>query len=308
MNPVFQRLALGIQRVFNNYDSASFQYNAKEWTSHFPIIIVGSPRTGSTLLYQSLLSQFELSYISNIMALFPAIMVKMAKLYPQVAMGYADEIRENEYGYVPGLTSPNEIGKILRKWMVDAETEFGTQRVRQAIMAISDITNRPMIMKNQRRFTNNIPWVQRVLPEARFIFITRDPRYTAQSLLVARQKFLGSYEAWWNVQPEGYETVLDKHYTYQVLWQVRQLEDVVYRELLTQPDAPVITIKYEQFCQAPDVILDELQETFRLQKHPDAPDLKDSLRLSQKVRLSEADWTLMNEHYQEIFADRLYQE
>jgi hypothetical protein len=297
----FRTLALSIQKQFNDYDGTMKRLGDETTLREKPpIFIVGSPRTGSTLLYQVLLSQFRLSYISNIMALMPAHMLKMARLYPKVATGFVGAYKENNYGYVPGLTSPNEAGKILKKWFEDlAQDEQHRQDIRQTVSTVTKLTDAVFLMKNQRRLTINLPLLQSTFPEARYIITHRDPRYVAQSMLLARREVMGDDTLWWNVQPDGYEATLDKSPLYQVLWQVMTLQEMSHIALQTHDNERMMVIDYEVLCTQPEAVLQQLQEKFSLEWHQQREQLPE-LRASRRVKLTDGEWEELNHHYQDL--------
>lgn len=295
---MFRSTALAVQRQFNHYDSAIHQ-DLQESTlkQHPPVFIVGSPRTGSTLLYQMLLSQFRLSYISNSMALLPAHMIKLAKIYPKAASGFVGAYKENKYGYVAGLFSPNEAGKILGKWFDDISANQHQAEVRRTVMALTEATGAPFILKNQRRLTINISILRQIFPEARYIITHRDPRYAAQSMLIARRNFTGGDHEWWNVKPEGYESVLDQDAIYQVLWQVMTLEEIARHALQDLAiDNSVIIMDYEQLCLNPQDVFGQLQQQFNLVWREDRETLEPQ-KVSKTVRLTDEEWQRMEAHY-----------
>lgn len=149
MFDLFRRLMLAIQKTFNNFDpSVKTRFSDEESLSkNPPIFIIGSPRAGSTLLFQVLSGQFQLSYISNIMAAFPSLMVRLLQFFPSAARGYTGEIKESRYGYIPGIFSPNESGKILAKWLEDSQDPNHDIYVRRTFAAITNLSGCPMVFK-----------------------------------------------------------------------------------------------------------------------------------------------------------------
>lgn len=300
MFEAFRTTAVTIQRLLNHYDSAINRNYDDVLTHHPPIFIVGSPRTGSTLLYQLLLSQFQMSYISNAMALMPMHMVKLAKLYPNAATGFVGAYKENKYGYVAGLFSPNEAGKIIRKWFADIEQNQHQAEVRQTVRALSAITNAPFILKNQRRLTINLPILLETFPEARFIITDRDARFAAQSMLIARRDFTGDDGTWWNAKPDGYESVLDRDPIYQVLWQVLRLQEIARTTLQPLMDnGQVIIVRYEDLCADPKATFSTIKNHFSLSWR-DEPEALQPLKVSKRIRLTDEEWQKMETYYKDL--------
>lgn len=301
MNQQLREIILGVQHLFNGFDSlVKKPLDSSILEDKPPIFLVGAPRVGSTLVFQVMLGQMRLAYISNIMALFPSVMVKMCKLSKRVACGYSGNIRESEYGYVPGLFSPNEAGKIVRKWFDKAESEQKREYVRRTFCLISSITGCPIFMKNP---TNSIRIreIRSILPESQFILLQRDPLMTAQSILLSRRRVLGRDDGWFSVKPPGYESVLVKHPFYQVLWQVLTLEKLVLTSFVDDPDV-LFKMKYEEFCENPRVILRKIRERFQLDWRDDAPPLNQSMPVSSQIRLASDEWQKLGCIYHEVKA------
>ena len=228
MNNTIRRFMLAIQRRFNKFDPNVRGHSYEENLGDDPpIFIVGSPRAGSTLLFQILCGQFQLSYISNIMAAFPSWMVRLVRWLPRSATGYSGDIRESRYGYVPGLLSPNESGKILAKWLEKSPDPDHALFVKRTFGAITKYSGCPMLIKNQNRLTVNMGRLENIFGNPRYIFIKRDPIYTAQSILIARRETLEDDSAWFSAKPPGYQEQLGKDPFFQVMWQVLVLEQIV---------------------------------------------------------------------------------
>ena len=177
MNQGVRKIALAIQKLFNGFDSA-VKKSCDDLTmdEYPPIFMVGAPRTGSTMIFQVMVSQLRLAYISNIMALMPSLMVKLCMFSRRVACGYDGGIRESEYGYIPGLLSPNEAGKIADKWFDAMISDEEKKYVGRTFRMISSITKCRFLMKNQMN-TLRIKQIRAVLPDSRFILLRRAPPF-----------------------------------------------------------------------------------------------------------------------------------
>ena len=74
-----------------------------------PIFIISAPRTGTTLLYQVMINQFELGYLSNLHEFFyggPSLLQAVAgRFQVKKQVGY-----KSHHGRSKGLQSPSECG------------------------------------------------------------------------------------------------------------------------------------------------------------------------------------------------------
>jgi hypothetical protein len=189
------------------------------------------------------------------MALAPLFMSTIARLTKGSILGYSD-LKDSEYGVVAGLNAPNEASKISDFWF-DNDSVQRLMSVRYTFWKLWKVFRAPVLFKSMNN-SLRIPAVLRACPEARFIWVRRDPANAALSLLKARRKLLGSESEWWSLRPEGYE-LIQKHGTpeEQVLWQISRIEEVIGKDL-QRSGANWIEIRYE------DVVLNAEYEIDRI--------------------------------------------
>jgi hypothetical protein len=301
MNRSLRKVVLQVQRLFNDFDSLVKSPSSSSLSEHkAPIFLISAPRAGSTLIYQTMLGQMRLAYISNVMALAPSHMMKLCKLSRRVAYGYDGRIRESEYGHVPGLLSPNEAWKITHKWFKETKNDQEREFVRRTFQMISSITGCPVLLKNPMN-TFSIQEIRSILPNSRFIFLRRDPMMTAQSIILARRKVSGGDDRWFSVQPPGYESVMNKTPLYQVAWQVLSIEKFVMNLLSSDPERFLI-VQYENFCKNPHQALQEVCAAFQLEWRDDSPPLEREMPVSDVVRLTSNEWQELESTFHEMKA------
>lgn len=218
----FHKTALGIQKFFMGFDS--YMERCGNGESAPPVFIVGAPRSGSTVLMQSLTRMYDVGYISNMMALMPKYMLRIAKLDKKNILA-PKELVESEYGYISGLSSPNEAGKVMRFWF-DSEPDRKKESIRRTVSCLHKIFGTDIIIKNLYN-SLRLKTIASVFPEARIIYLKRDPLYTAQSIYIGRMKYREDMSEWFSVEPEGHESVLHMSPEYQVAWQVLKIESAI---------------------------------------------------------------------------------
>lgn len=289
--------ALAIQKRFGGFDSAIKKPpRHSQGDLHPPIFIIGAPRSGTTMLYQVLLQTFRSAYISNLMALLPSLMVKMTRISKRVACQYRGS-HNSSFGYIPGLLSPNEAGSIMQFWFEDARSPHERDYVARTVRAISAATDAPLVLKNVNN-TLRIAAIRSVLPDSRFIFIKRDPRFTAQSILLARRKF-GIQAGCWSATPPGHEEIDASDPMRLVLWQVLTLEAMASRACQDMPRTTLVTT-YENICQDAEAALAEIGEKFHLQQRNDRQSCSVPITPSNAIRLPADEWDRLENIYQEM--------
>ena len=299
MNLLWRQCLLKAQRAFNGFDSMvknGHRFDGSDYPA--PIFIVGAPRTGSTLLFQTMLRQFKAAHISNLMALAPSQMIKIAIICKRMGYLYTRGVKESTFGYVPGIQSPNEAGLIAETWFGRSLSETDTSRVRRTFNALSEIFYGPVVMKNMIN-SLRLKFVRSVLPECRFIYLKRNPLYTAQSIILVRRKFLGDDALWWSTKPPGYETTLDHDPCYQVIWQVVSIEKIIEDALKAVPEL-IYVIDYDEFRQNPADTIDALATKFSIELRPDGLTDYVFIRSGNNIRLEADEWEKLEHYYGEL--------
>lgn len=299
MSRLFRRCALAIQARFNDFDSAIAGCDAAPVDGHrAPILIIGTPRSGSTLVYQLLLQQFKLAYISNLMALAPRHMVKMCRWFPRLGSGYAGDLHPGDLGFIPGLAGPSEAGKIVDAWFGKSGLPADTERVRGTIAALSAIVDAPVLLKSLSLF-DKLGQVQAAFPRCRFVHLRRDPLFVAQSILLNRRDPRYPAEQWRGVEPEGYAELRDRSEEYRVVWQVLTIEREISVVLRSVGDR-VATLDYSAFCERPADAVAQIGAQFSLTRRDDAPALPESFPRADRIRVDAATWASLQEAYRVI--------
>ena len=288
MNPLIKKFALAFQSRLNNFDrSAESTPIYFENENFFPIFIIGAPRTGSTLLYQMLLKHTKLAYISNFMSLIPSRMIIIARHF--LRYHNIKEIRKDQFGYIPGLFSPSEAGAIQRKWF---EEKSSPTIIRRTIIALSQLFFSAFINKNLNN-SLRLENIFSVLPESRFIFVKRDPLWTAHSILHTRKLLYDSMDEWWSVKPPGSENLSFESPEYQVFWQIKTLETII-EDFLSKFKPRHLVIQYENLCSNPEKCINEISDEFHLQKK--ISDFN-KFKASASVRIPDDMWQRLKELY-----------
>ena len=286
MNSTLKSIALKVQAALCGFDPA-VQSEPLFFRSyrHYPLFILGAPRSGSTLLYQLLLRHFNAAYISNLMALAPSRMIsigKMLKKYHRVTI-----VKNSHFGYIKGLFSPSEAGAVQRFWFEDNRQPEETVRLRNTIIALSDIYDGPLIIKNLFNLFR-MDRIRSIVPEARFIHIRRDYSFNAQSLLLARRENNGTENIWWSIKPLGYEKTLDQSPEFQVVWQIMQTEKLIYDFCSLQKPVEYIHIEYEDLWKNTAVTLKNISDWLEIPLKKNISIKKISMK--NKIRISQSKW------------------
>jgi len=274
-----------------------------------PIFIVGSPRTGSTLLFELLISLYRTAYLTNLSSLLfksPALATKL-----QNSLGLFHRFSgQSEYGFIPGLTAPSEAGVLFRHWFGDEKHTsekttklVNTLIVRMTVRAISDTMRGPFISKNLNNSVR-LTRINQVFPNAMYLFMRRDPLYTAQSILLSRRRLFGNDRSWFSVKPPNYPKIANFDPLEQVVYQIKSIEDYIRDVFREQKIVNVMEIWYEELCSNWQNVLEQIAGSckkygIRFEKRNQTPDV--SLKKSQKQLLNDHEFkrlhAIVNKRY-----------
>lgn len=235
---------------------------AQEQKSELPILlVVGPPRSGTSLLHQVLASCLEVSYFTNFNAMFRRSPLTAVK-YFQNRLDPGEIAGENLYGNTSGFRGVNDAFHIWNRYLgverYDTMSSLDASTARQMCQFFrvwTSITTKPLLNKNNRNLACTTLLAE-LLPEAHFIAVRRNPVHVAQSLLQARQWVQGSRKIGWglnSVDSIGLNSPMDD--VEAVCHQVAENEKLLERQRETVANDRWTDVSYEAFCEAPQEVV-----------------------------------------------------
>lgn len=221
------------------------------------VFIVGAPRSGTTLIYQALAHYLDVTYPSNLTAMFPKSPLTTARLQRLIPTRQRPDFK-NFYGQTTRLQGPNDAFHLWNRWLGDDRylpgqvmTSKTASNMRQFFDTWSATYQRPFLNKNNRN-AFAIERLARELPNARFVVVRRNPLFVAQSLIIARQKVQGDKATGWGLQSYSTEDPSDPlAYVEDVCRQIVSIDEEMNRQIETVSECRVVEITYEGFCESP---------------------------------------------------------
>jgi hypothetical protein len=224
-------------------------------SSRHPLILIcGAPRSGTTVVYQTLVNHLPVAYFSNLTALFPrsplAAQRLLGRFVAKPRAGY-----RSFYGRTEGLAGTNDALFLWDRWLGGDRTsapdhidEARKHQMRQFFAACDRQFDRPLLNKNNS-LNLSAHLVAECLPQAHFICMTRNPRQLAQSLYRARCDIHGAPGASYGIAapstPDGGDPIRS------VCAQAAYYDEVNERQRLRLGDEQFWLTSYEEFCRAP---------------------------------------------------------
>lgn len=221
--------------------------------------VVGVPRSGTTLLYQVVAAGLEIGYVNNLVAAFWRAPVLGLRLSRKLGLDRFEPTFGSRFGRTEGVAEPHEFGYFwnyhlrypgLYELPAGHEEEIDWARLRTVIVNMAHWNRGPIAFKPMLLVWHLVR-IAREMPRSCFVWIRRDPRATALSLLEMRRSLFGSVEAWASLRPRGADWLADEPPWRQVAGQVVALE----RTLRSAADAlgpeSVLELAYEDLCADP---------------------------------------------------------
>lgn len=227
---------------------------------HAPVLIVGAPRSGSTLLFQVLTEAFDFGYLSNLHCLFNGAPSWVERLVRPLRWR-SESSFSSKRGVVPGRAAPSECGAFWYRFFrrkpqyVQAGDFHARRSMRAALRALLRAFGRPVLFKNIHCSLRLEPLANAV-PEALFIFITRNVVDNAHSLLETRRDVFDDYARWWSMEPPNIETLKNLPAEQQVVEQIRQINALVAGQLTELHGGRYLTIAYEDLTARPHEVVE----------------------------------------------------
>lgn len=233
------------------------------------VLVVGAPRSGTTLMVQWLAASGALAYPTNLLSRFyhaPAIGARIQQLLTDPRFAHRDELEgiahpigfESDLGKTRGPLAPNEFWYFWRRFLPSTDIEPLGERVRDAdvvglrsaLNAMTDVFGRAMVMKGMM-LQYDIAVMGEALPEVVFLHVERDACSNARSILNARRRFFGDEARWYSARPPGFEALLDLEPAEQAAGQVLLTNERIRSGLQQLPHERQLHVSYEAFCADP---------------------------------------------------------
>lgn len=239
-------------------------FNLVSITEPSPLFILGSPRTGSTPLYQSVASVFSFPYISNFIN-------EQFGQYPIVGFALQRGVRveidwKNQFGKTTGEFQLSEGSAVVSRWFggghpsqLVSNSILGGEEEHflKTLKAVEYLYGRPLLIKNAWNCFR-IKYLATRLPKAKFIWIRRDISQAAKSDLLARHITKKDPNEWNSATPANVELLKKLPPAHQVVENQFEFNRAIGNDLQEFAAGKWIDIWYEDFVTRPEEVLQEL--------------------------------------------------
>ena len=217
------------------------------------LFVCGPPRSGTTLVAQALMAHLEVTWLTNLMSVFPRSPLRATSLFHGRLAPWRPTYR-SYYGRSRSLAAPNDSLALWDRWLGADRSRRRTELTEaeragrtQFFGALEQQTGRAVITKNN---TLNLPAVPvaAALPAARFLCLDRDPLFLAQALLTARRQIHGDARVPYGLHPTFHP---DDDPVTSVCRQVRAHRDLAVAQGAALGPERFWRLSYEAFCDRP---------------------------------------------------------
>lgn len=271
-----------------------------------PTFLVGPPRSGTTLLYQSMCRCLKVAFPTNLMVKMEWHGAPRLHNTARALIGSGvkeDEAFSSEYGHTIGWTAPHEAGQVWNRWFPFKRHHApnGTlspeeiAAARQFVATVERGYDAPFVNKNVMHSMRIESFVE-LFPEALFVEVLRDPLMTAQSILIYRQKSADP-QAWWSVTPKEVDDLLGLSPAEQSAAQVYYIQKQIDADRARLGAERFLTIRYQDFCSDPNGVLGRIAGFMGERGAPteQVGRLPETFRYSSERRVSESDFDTLRQ-------------
>lgn len=269
------------------------------------ILIVGPPRSGTTLVYQVLARALDVSFPTNLSAIFPRSTIYSTKLSARLGSADRHEL-QSYYGKTAGLGGPNDGFHIWNRWLgpdrSTTTTNLSAAQIREMqnfFNAWTSIFPRPFLNKNNRN-THCIDFLAEHLASSVFVVVNRDPVEIARSLIRARSEVQGSKVARWGLQSQEKYSHHDQFgYVRDVCEQVMNINWQIAEQISMVAPNRVLAVDYHDFCARPTSVIADLEKLVpELRRSPGETDLPGTLVPSASKPLPPEEESILRDYFE----------
>jgi Sulfotransferase family len=235
----------------------------------FPTLhVVGVPRSGTTLLHQVVASGLEVGYVNHLVAAFWRAPVYGISLSRKLGLDEPDSSFESGFGRTHGIAEPHEFGYFwndnlrypdLVERSPGHEETIDWAHLRRVIVNMARASGRPLVFKPML-LTWHLERMVREMPRTRYVWIRREQRQTALSLLSMRQALFGSLDEWASLRPGGPDWLTAEPPWRQVAAQVIALERTIETACGRLGSGSMLAVRYEELCASPPETLERIRD------------------------------------------------
>jgi len=293
---IVNKTYLFLSPFIKKWEQKYYDKYARQPLKYQPVFIIGAPRTGSTILYQTLTNQLDVLYIDNLICRFDKTLFFGFWLSDKLFKNKAHNCFSSNHGDTSkcGLHAPSECGSFWYRWLptdrhfidYDDITDEMVDEIRKEITAIINYYDKPIVFKNLN-MGQRLRLLKKCFPESKFIFIKREPLFTAQSILKAKRKIGIKDNEFWSVMPKNIKVLEQLNSYEQIVKQIFYIEKQIEKDKSLFKSKSFLDLDYRQFGNSFDNTLNICQAF--IGKENKNIFQKADIKLTEKISLDNKD-------------------
>lgn len=293
--------------VIKQWENKCIKKYANQPLKHQPVFIIGAPRTGSTILYQTVTNQLDVLYIDNLVCKFYKNFFFGFWLSNKLFKQKAHNCFKSDHGDTStcGLNSPSECGGFWYKWLRDDKhfvdyddiTDKMVQQIRDEVIAVINYFDKPLVFKNLNA-GQRMRLLEMCFPKAKFVFIKREALFTAQSILKAKRKEGLADDEFWSVMPYNVEELKKFNSYEQIVKQIYFLEKQIKQDSKLFDKENFLSIDYKELGDNFENTVKKCQKFINVNEKIEYK--KAEVRLTEKVSLNENEIKALKEQIEKL--------
>lgn len=231
-----------------------------------PVFLIGPPRSGTTLLYEAMVTRFRMAFIANVAHRFFRTPVAATRVMRGAIAGWRGSFTSS-MGHIGGWAAPNEGGWVWRRWLADGDWTDGADLPDRAVAGLRGLTGgiagvlgAPFINKNVMH-SNRLGAMRRIWPDARYIIVRREVADNARSIIRAEREGRGPVpdaDQWWSVRPRLAPQWQHRGVVERAVAQVIGVHADIARDSAAIGPDRFLAVRHEDLCAGPDAVMAEV--------------------------------------------------
>lgn len=251
-----------------------------------PVFLIGSPRSGTTVLYQLLCKHLQFGYINNFVSNWPKAPLTATKLYKYFSKNSNPIDLKSKFGRSNLMSGPSEYGEFWYRWFERSHklklNNNIINKLRIEISGLTKIHNRPLIFKNVVH-SMRILELKKVFQKSVFIVLKRKKLDIAQSILNARIKLYNDKNHPFSVVSSQDQLNPQIPYERAIAIQINSIYSNIRLAKNTLGKSNFIFVNYKDLCINTEDVLKKIQNELAEQ---DQRILFNKKRITEKLNYS----------------------
>ena len=277
---------------------------------HATLHIVGSPRSGTTLLNQLVSSSTDVGYINNLIAAFWKTPVHGVLLSKKLLGLDYDSNFSSDFGKTNSISEPHEFTYF---WSYFLKYHQIAQLTPEHDATIDWAHLRLVLVNMCRAFGTSIVFKSlylgwhmesflKVMHKTLFLFVERNILDNAWSLLQIRRKYFGTSQEWASIKPLQFDELKQLDPYEQVIGQVYYLNQSYKEQLQRISPDHYLTVSYEELCKYPNEFMNRIIKKLEVFSVKQTLVRKPPEFFSHERRIEKKEWIRLNEAYEKLAA------